>query len=255
MHPKDSSMTNRLRILGTFLAFSATTLALHAAPPGRPQINITDYVIHADLDPATGKLTATAAVTFTALDDLNVVTFGLNNGLQVTSIVDSTGAPAPAATTPAPSGPKLRTSKAASAPPPAPATTSLNSERNVTDSTIRVTPATLLTKGATYTYSFTYAGAPTVETSPVDGIKLVQIADPISILSAKSAPFPARTAKAVLNSTSTGTSPASPAPSSPASSLRPSPSPASPTSAPSSPKRTRKRATTSPPRSPASSSS
>jgi len=175
-------MTNRLRILGTFLAFSATTLALHAAPPGRPQINITDYVIHADLDPATGKLTATAAVTFTALDDLNVVTFGLNNGLQVTSIVDSTGAPAPAATTPAPSGPKLRTSKAASAPPPAPATTSLNSERNVTDSTIRVTPATLLTKGATYTYSFTYAGAPTVETSPVDGIKLVQIADPISIL-------------------------------------------------------------------------
>ncbi len=77
-------MIQRFRILGTFfLALTAT--ALQAAPPGRPQIDITDYVIHADLDPATGKLTATAAVTFTALDDLNVVTFGLNNPLQVIS--------------------------------------------------------------------------------------------------------------------------------------------------------------------------
>jgi len=171
-------MIQRFRILGTFLlAFTAT--ALHAAPPARPQINITDYVIHADLDPATGKLTATAAVTFTALDDLNVVTFGLNNALQVTSIVDST-APTVAPT----STPPTKASSKASAPPaPAPAPpTSLNSERNVTDSTIRVTPAAILTKGSTYTYTFTYAGTPTVETSPVDGIKLVQIADPISIL-------------------------------------------------------------------------
>jgi len=143
-------MTQRLRILGIFLlAFSAA--ALHAATPGRPQIDVTHYVIHADLDPATGKLTATAAVTFTALDDLNVVTFGLNNGLQVSSIIDTTNA-------------------------------TLNSERNVTDSTIRVTPSTLLAKGSANTYTFTYTGAPTVETSPVDGIKLVQIADPISIL-------------------------------------------------------------------------
>jgi len=142
-------MTHRLRIFGLFLlAISAT--ALHAAPPGRPQINITGYVIHADLDPATGKLTATAAVTFTALDDLNVVIFGLNNALQVSAITDG------AAT--------------------------LNSERNVTDSNIRVTPATILTRGTTHTYTFTYAGAPTLETSPVDGIKLVQVSDPISIL-------------------------------------------------------------------------
>ena len=142
-------MTHRLRILGLILlALSATVL--YATPPGRPQINITGYVIHADLDPATGKLSATAAVTFTALDDLNVVIFGLNNALQVTTITDG------AAT--------------------------LNSERNVTDSSIRVTPAAILTRGTTSTYTFTYAGAPTIETSPVDGIKLVQIADPISIL-------------------------------------------------------------------------
>ena len=149
-------MIHWLRNLGTLLALAATALTLHAAPPTRAQIDVTAYVIHADLDPATGKLTATAAVTFTALDDLNVVTFGLNNALQVSSITDSSITDATHAT--------------------------LNSERNVTDSTIRVTPATLLAKGSTNTYTFTYAGAPTTETSPVDGIKLLQIADPISIL-------------------------------------------------------------------------
>ena len=79
------------------------------------------------------------------------VTFGLNNALQVTNITDGT---APA----------------------------LNSERNVTDSTIRVTPAAILPKGTPVTYTFTYAGTPTTETSPVDGIKLLQIADPISVM-------------------------------------------------------------------------
>ncbi|MBB5065496.1 M1 family aminopeptidase [Granulicella mallensis] len=143
-------MIQRLRSL-CILLVGLSALALHAVPPGRPQIDITSYVIHADLDPSTGKLTATAAVTFTALDDLNVVVFGLNNGLQVSKIADTTNA-------------------------------ALNSERNVTDSTIRVTPAALLAKGSSTTYTFTYAGTPTVETSPVDGIKLVQIADPVSVL-------------------------------------------------------------------------
>ena len=141
----------RLRSLSIVLLGSLSASLVYAAPPARPQINITGYVIHADLDPAAGRLTATAAVTFTALDDLNVVVFGLNNGLQVSQITDATNA-------------------------------HLNSERNVTDSTIRVTPTGLLTKGSTQTYTFTYTGAPTVETSPVDGIKLVQITDPVSIL-------------------------------------------------------------------------
>ena len=143
-------MIQQLRSL-CILLVGLSALALHAAPPGRPQIDITGYVIHADLDPATGKLSATAAVTFTALDDLNVVVFGLNNGLQVSKITDSTNA-------------------------------ILNSERNVTDSTIRVTPPALVAKGSSTTYTFIYSGAPTVETSPVDGIKLVQVADPVSIL-------------------------------------------------------------------------
>jgi tetratricopeptide (TPR) repeat protein len=133
----------------TFALFA--TASLHAAIPARAQIDVTGYVIHADLDPATGKLSATAQVTFTALEDLNTAIFGLNNGLAITTITDGTN--------------------------PA-----LTFERNVSDSTVRVTPAALLAKGATATWTFTYAGSPTVETSPVEGIKFVQVADPISIL-------------------------------------------------------------------------
>jgi aminopeptidase N len=137
------------KILALGALFSAT-LAAQAAPL-RPQINVTDYKIHLDLNPASGRMIATAAVTFTALDDLNVVTLGLNNGLQITSLTDDKS-------------------------------NALVSERNVTDSTVRITPAAILTRGTVSTYTFQYSGAPTVETSPVDGIKLVQVADPISIL-------------------------------------------------------------------------
>jgi hypothetical protein len=143
-------MLKRLPILALFAA-SLAGFAAHAAIPARPQIQVTAYVIHTELDPAGGHMTATAEVTFKALEDLNAVVFGLNNGLQVTGITD-------------------------------PSNAKLVSERNVTDSTIRVTPAGILPKGSTSTWTFTYTGTPTVETSPVDGIRFAQIADPVSIL-------------------------------------------------------------------------
>jgi tetratricopeptide (TPR) repeat protein len=139
----------RKRLLSLLLLAAST--AAHAAIPNRAQTDVSGYVIHATLDPATGKLTATAQVTFKALEDLNVVTFGLNNGLQATSISDG-------------------------------ANPNLTSERNVTDSTIRVTPAAILSKGSISTWTFTYSGTPTVSTSPVDGINFATIADPVSIL-------------------------------------------------------------------------
>jgi len=55
-------------------------------------------------------------------------------------------------------------------------------ERNVSDSTVRISPPAILTKGSSATWTFTYAGAPTVDTSPVESIKFAQIADPISVL-------------------------------------------------------------------------
>ena len=65
---------------------------MRAAVPLRPQMDVTGYVIHVDLDPATGRLSATAAVTFTALEDLDVAVFGLNNALQVESVSDGANA-------------------------------------------------------------------------------------------------------------------------------------------------------------------
>ncbi len=124
----------------------------HAAPPARQQIDITAYNISADLVPATNQLTAIAIVTFTALDDLPTATFELNNGLQLTRVQDSHNTPLP-------------------------------SERLTTNSTVRFTLATPLAKGSTNTWTFEYTGKLVgSETSPVDGIKLAAVADPISIL-------------------------------------------------------------------------
>ena len=131
------------------LAF--TPLASTAAIPARQQINVTGYVIKADLDPATGRLNATVTVNFATLEDLTSVVFGLNNGLQITALTSADKA-------------------------------TLTPERNAADSTVRVGLATPLAKAASSTWTFTYSGTPTVDTSPVDGINFVHVADPVSIL-------------------------------------------------------------------------
>jgi len=120
--------------------------------PVRPQLQVTGYVITADLDPSANRLTATAAVTFTALEDLTTPTFELNNGLQLTKLTDAARKP-------------------------------LESERLTTNSTVRITLGNPMPKGTTTTYNFEYTGVLTgADTSPVEGIKLAAVADPISIL-------------------------------------------------------------------------
>jgi tetratricopeptide (TPR) repeat protein len=134
------------------IAFTLGAVASgRAAVPLRPQIDVTGYVIHVDLDPETGRLSATAAVTFTALDELDVAVFGLNNALQVESVSDGAHA-------------------------------SLNCVRNAADSTVSVTPAAVVSKGSSVTWTFTYAGVPTLATSPASGIDFVQVHDPVSAL-------------------------------------------------------------------------
>jgi tetratricopeptide (TPR) repeat protein len=131
-----------------FCLFTATAWAA----PAKPQLQITNYVISADLDPSVNRLTATADVTFTALEDLTAPTFELNNGLQLTKVTDAKGQP-------------------------------LESERLTNNSTVRFTLVTPLPKGTSTTYHFEYAGTlKGSETSPVEGIKLASIEDPISIL-------------------------------------------------------------------------
>jgi Peptidase family M1 domain len=122
------------------------------AAPVRVQMQITGYVINADLDPSVNRLTATADVTFTALEDLTTPVFELNNGLQVTKATDAQGKP-------------------------------LEYERLTNNSTVRFTLAAPIPKGTTTTYHFEYSGTlKGADTSPVEGIKLASIEDPISIL-------------------------------------------------------------------------
>ena len=64
---------SNLRFFLLALLLALTPLAAIAAIPTRQQIDVSGYVIHADLDPATGHLNATATVTFTTLEDLTSV--------------------------------------------------------------------------------------------------------------------------------------------------------------------------------------
>jgi aminopeptidase N len=141
----------RARTAAVLLAACALILTAHAAPV-RQQLNITGYTISADIDPATNKLSATADVTFTALDDLDTVTFELNNGLNITGLTDN-------------------------------AKHALTSERISPNSTVRVSLPSPLAKNSSNTFHFEYSGTLVgAETSPVEGIKLAAIADPISVL-------------------------------------------------------------------------
>ena len=157
-----SALSRILRISpAVLLPLCAVVIPAWAAPPAtRPQIDITGYVISADLDPAVNRLTATADVTFTALEDLSTAAFELNNGLQLTKVIDAKGQP-------------------------------LESERLTQNSTVRFSLATPIPKGSSTTWHFEYAGTlKGADTSPVEGIKMAAVEDPISILLYPGAWFP-----------------------------------------------------------------
>ncbi|MGD0155126.1 MAG: M1 family aminopeptidase [Terracidiphilus sp.] len=138
-----------------FLA-AAFALALLAAIPAsaqreRPALDITGYVIDAELDTTTHHLTATAQVSFTAPANLDVVTFGFHPALKVTKITDDAG--------------KV-----------------LDGERTA-DGSIRVTANTPFDPAKTQHWTFTYDGVITGnEDGPIEGLKLAAIQEPISYL-------------------------------------------------------------------------
>src|SRR3984957_7911040 len=146
-----SALSRILRIPAALLPLCLVAVTAWAAPV-KVQMQITGYVISADLDPAVNRLTATADVTFTAVEELSNPTFELNNGLQVTKATDAQGKP-------------------------------LQYERLSNNNTVRFSPATPLAKGASTTYHIEYSGTlKDPDTRPVEGIKLAAVADPISIL-------------------------------------------------------------------------
>jgi aminopeptidase N len=125
----------------------------------RSNINITAYVIDAQLDPAQHTLKATARVTFTATDNISTAVFELNNALKVDSVTDAQKH-------------------------------QLNGERGP-NATISVAFASPMSKGANATCTFVYEGTLSgSEESPVEGLKVVSIGDPISYLLYASRWFP-----------------------------------------------------------------
>jgi len=141
-------------------ALAATAALPAAAQIVRPALNITGYVIDAELDTAAHHLTATAQVTFTAPSNLDVVTFGFHPALKVTKITDDSG--------------KL-----------------LEAERTA-DGSIRVTANTPFVDGQPAHWTFVYDGVITGnEDGPIEGLKLAAIQEPISYLlySARWFPF------------------------------------------------------------------
>ena len=128
----------------------ATTMPALAVEKARFRTD--DYKIDVELLPQTHKLTARATVKVTALDNVNAVTFQLNNGLRITKLTDVNNK-------------------------------SLTPERNTQDSTVRFELASDLPKDASTTFNFEYEGTlESADESPVQGVKLAYIGPDTSYL-------------------------------------------------------------------------
>ena len=116
------------------------------------RLRVDDYQIDATLTPHLHQISARAKIRFTALQDLNVATFELHNGLRVTKVLDEKNQP-------------------------------LNAERVTQGSTIRVPLPNGLAKDASTTLTFEYEGQlESADDSPVPGLKLAYIGDDTSYL-------------------------------------------------------------------------
>jgi tetratricopeptide (TPR) repeat protein len=138
------------------LAGSLVCVLLIAAPlaaqqTGQSRPLISGYVIDAEIDTATHHLAAKAVVSFTVPANAEVVSFGFHPALKITSITDESG--------------KL-----------------LTGERSP-DGTIRVTPSAPLFGGQAVRWSFAYEGTLAgSENSPIEGLRLAAIQEPITYL-------------------------------------------------------------------------
>ncbi len=127
------------------------TAPLFAQRSERPALDVTGYVIDAEIDTATHHLAATAAVSFTAPADAESVTFGLHPALKISKISDDSGA-------------------------------LLTGER-LPDGSVRIAPASPFVQGQAVHWSFAYEGTITGnDDGPIEGLKLAAIQEPISFL-------------------------------------------------------------------------
>jgi predicted negative regulator of RcsB-dependent stress response len=132
-----------------FVSLVANRPALAAE---KTRLRVDDYQIDVELLPQTHKLTARAVVKVTALEDINVATFQLNNALRITKLTDANNKP-------------------------------LSPERNTQDSTVRFALNSGIAKNATTTFTFEYEGTlESADDSPVQGLKLAYVGPDTSYL-------------------------------------------------------------------------
>jgi aminopeptidase N len=136
-------------------AVFALTLLLFSPPlsaaPIRQPLQVTGYVMNVTLNPADHTISAVVSVSFTALENVDQPTFEFNSALKLNKITDSNH--------------RL-----------------INAERGQ-NATVRVSPTAPMQKGDKDTYTFDYAGTLSgTEESPVEGLKLATIGDPITYL-------------------------------------------------------------------------
>lgn len=143
--------------VGTFLMFASLLLAISAAnEPAfaveKTRFRADDYKIDVELLPQTHKLTGRVTVKVTAIEDVNALTFQLNNELRITKLTDSNNK-------------------------------SLTPERNTQDSTVRFQLNSDLAKDASATFNFEYEGTlESADQSPVQGLKLAYVGPDTSYL-------------------------------------------------------------------------
>ena len=144
------------RGLSVLITPLALCVALLCAAPSqaaeKTRLRVDDYQIQAELNPHLHQMKARAKVKFTALQDLNVAIFELNNDLRVTKVADEKNQP-------------------------------LSAERVTQDSTVRVQLPAGLSKDASTTLTFDYEGQlDSADNSPVPGLKLAYVGDDTSYL-------------------------------------------------------------------------
>jgi Peptidase family M1 domain len=134
------------------LVLSVLGLVLPCFAAEKQRLQVNDYAIQAVVSPQTHQIKAQARVRFTALDDISIAIFELHNDLRPTRVLDASGQP-------------------------------LSVERVSQDSTIRISLPNGLTKGSSDTLTFEYEGTiQSGDDSPVPGLKLAYIGDPITYL-------------------------------------------------------------------------
>jgi tetratricopeptide (TPR) repeat protein len=147
-------LRRRLSVLKSSLTL--VLLAILFAVPSRAaektRLHVDNYQIDATLEPHLHTITARAKVKFTALQDLSVAVFELNNDLRVTKVTDEKNQP-------------------------------LSAERITQDSTVHVPLPAGLPKDSSMTLTFEYEGQlENADNSPVPGLKLAYIGDDTSFL-------------------------------------------------------------------------